>query len=268
MWWRLIFISGLAAVGCAQKQPVAEKSTAVQSAEQLERKANLAYSKGDAITAAKDYQTASNVYQSLAMVNEFALAQISLARIDSDDGRIVQALAHVNYFLRQAYQGAPISDSTKLLANGRAAALYLQQQDLSSADASLASAEALCVPTCSAIAALETLRANWYLASGNAAAAQAKADRAYASATTAVDKANALRTLAQSRMALGALDQATSDAKQALQTDQTLGLAKRVITDLDLLVSIYTKANNSQKANEYKELSHSAQMALHQLSGK
>lgn len=257
------------ASGCAQKKVVVEKSVAVAGAERLEHRASNAYAKGDAVGAAKDFQTAAQVYESLAMVDAVASVQLSLARIDSEEGRTKDALERVNGVLNLAQQrGTSISANTALLANGRAAALYLQQNNATAANDALAAAERLCANTCDAVSALLTLRANWALATGDAAGAKTAAANALAQSHNTNDKANALRSLAESGLALGQLTAAASDAEQALQIDQVQGNSLRVIADLNLLTSIYAKAGNLEKSTAYGARSQAASNARKQLGGK
>jgi tetratricopeptide (TPR) repeat protein len=256
------------ATGCASKKPIEVKSPALESAERLEHRGSAAYAKGDHIGAAKDFQTAAYVYESLAMVDALANAQLSLARIDSDDGRPADALVRVNRVLNLPSTGAAISSSTLLLAQGRAAALYMQQKNLSAAGSALTAAEGLCAAPCEATSALSVLRAGWHLASGDLSAAKAKATAALAQASTPSDKANALRSLAQIGLAQSLYPQAAQNGLQALQLDQSIGASNRVIADLDLLASIYAPAGDTRQATEYTDLSRAAAAARAHLSGK
>ena len=256
------------AAGCASKKPAEVKSPALESAERLEHRGTAAYAKGDHVGAAKDFQTAAYVYESLAMVDALANTQLSLARIDSDDGRPAEALARVNRVLNQPTTGAGLAPSTMLLAQGRAAALYIQQKNLSAAGAALAAAENLCTSPCEALSALSVLRASWHSASGDLIAAKAKAAAALDQASTPSDKANALRSLAQTGLAQNLYPQAAQEGLQALQLDQSLGASNRVIADLDLLASIYAKAGDMPKAAQYLDLSRAAAAARVQLGGK
>ena len=258
----------LLATGCASNKSIEIKSPALESAERLEHRASAAYAKGDHIGAAKDFQTAAYVYESLAMVDALANAQLSLARIDSDDGRPAEALARVNRVLDLPSAGAAIAPSTLLLAQGRAAALYIQQKNLSAANTALTAAEGLCTPACEVLSALSVLRANWHMASGDLMAAKTKAAAALSQASTPSDKANALRSLAQIGLAQNLYPQATQDGMRALQLDQSIGASNRVIVDLDLLANIYTKAGNVSKAAQYQDLSRAASAARAQLGGK
>lgn len=254
--------------GCGSSKPVEIKSPALESAERLERRGATAYAKGDHVGAAKDFQTAANVYESLAMMDALANSQLSLARIDSDDGRPVEALARVTRVLTMPSVGAALSPSTLLLAQGRAAALYMQQKNWEAAGAALTTAEGLCVPPCEAISALSSLRASWQLASNNLTAAKISASAALSYAGTPTDKANALRSLAQIGLAQGQYLQAAQDGASALELDKSLGASNRVIADLDILATIYAKAGDNRRAAEYANLSSAAQAARRKLGGK
>jgi tetratricopeptide (TPR) repeat protein len=254
--------------GCASKKPFEVKSPALESAERLEHRGSAAYAKGDSAGAAKDFQMAAYVYESLAMTDALANTQLSLARIDSDDGRPLEALARVNRVLNLPNTSVALAPSTRLLAQGRAATLHLQQKNLSAAGAALAAAEDLCTGTCEASSALSTLRAHWHLASGDAAAAKAKASAALNQAGTPSDKANALRSLAHIGLAQGQYLEATQDGAQALALDQSIGASSRVIADLDLLASIYAKVGEANKATQYTELHRAALAARAKLGGK
>lgn len=262
-------LGSLLIVGCGSKKPMIEKSTALSGAERLERRASLAYNKGDAIGAAKDFQIALQVYESLAMTDAAAGTQLSLAKIDSAEGRTKEAQTRVQGVLSQA---STISSGTLLLAHGRAAALFLQQKNMPAAASSLVDAERLCAGTCEAASALLAMRANWSLASGDAAGAKAHAALALAQAQTQTqnpsDKANALRSLADACLALNQLQEAAGYAEQALQIDQTQGSSVRVIADLNLLAAIATKAGNSEQAAAYTALSSAATRARGQLVAK
>ena len=249
-------------VGCGSKKPIVEKSAALAGAERLEHRASSAYAKGDAIGAAKDFQAALSVYESLAMQDAAAGVQLSLARIDSDEGRAHEALARVKAVVGL---GGVTSPHTRLLAHGRAAALYLQQKDIAAASDSLTKAEALCASTCEAVSALLSLRSQAALATNDAQAAKTYASQALPLAQNPNDKANALRNLAESNLVLNQASQAAAEAEQALQIDQTQGHSLRVIRDLNLLSSIYTQSGNSERSAHYAALSQAASAARKQL---
>ncbi len=265
----LALVSALLVVGCSSKKPSVEKSAALTGAERLEHRASSAYIKGDLAGARKDFLTAGQVYSSLALVDAAASVQLSLARIDLDEGRAKEAQARIDQVLGQATQGSEaILPATLLLANGRAAALYLQQKNIPAADIRLTAAERLCGNSCDSLSALQSLRSNWLLASNDASSGQTKAGAALAAATSPADKANALRSLAESGLALKQTTQAIAYAEQALQLDQQLGASLRVIADLDLLARIHGKVGAADKAATYAAQAQLASSAHQQLGGK
>ncbi|MEY4294768.1 MAG: hypothetical protein RLY82_456, partial [Pseudomonadota bacterium] len=159
--------AALLVVGCGSHKPMEVKSPALESAQRLERRAASAYAKGDHVGAVKDFQAAASVYESLAMQDALANTQLSLARIDADDGRSGDALRRVNGVLSLPSTGATISPATLLVAHGRAAALYMQQKDLTAAGRELNASEAICNMACEASSALSAMRANWFLTSND-----------------------------------------------------------------------------------------------------
>lgn len=247
-----VVILSAALAGCAQKATVIEKSPALESAERLERRASAAYSKGDHAGAIKDYQVALQVYESLAMVDAQAGVQLSLARIDAQDGRVTKALERASWVLNPSRVSGGVSAATRLLANGRAAALHLQQHQLPQAKLALDHADGLCANTCDAVAALLTLRAQWLLASGNAASAEGLATQAMARAAHKSDLANAQRLRAQIGLALKNNTAAAADAQTALALDQAAGQAAKVVADLGLLMQAYEAQGDAAKVAQYR----------------
>jgi tetratricopeptide (TPR) repeat protein len=253
---------------CGQKQVVVHKSAAIEGAERLERRAAAAFAKGDSLGAAKDYQTAAHVYESLAMQDELAVTQLNLARIESEAGRKPHALALVEDVLRKANAGAGFKPSTLLIANGRAAALAIGNQNWPAANSYLDMAQNLCQSTCDATSALLVLRAEVLLASANQASALASSNQALALAVNPADKANALRMRAQVALGANNASSAMTDANAALQIDQELGASSRVIADLALLVRAHGAAGDAAKVAQYKELEQKAQKARDLLHAK
>lgn len=252
---RLIFVlllGSTALVGCASKQVPIEKSPVLESAERIERRAAAAYNKGDLAAAVKDYQVALHVYESLAMVDAQAGVQLSLARIDAQDGRVDKALERSLWVLDPSRAVTGVTSATRLLASGRAAALYLQQNNLPAAKKALDGADALCASTCEALPALLTLRADWQLANGEALAAEQSAALAITKSTQKADMANAQRTRAKIRLALKNHAAAAMDAQAALALDQETGQSPRVIADLGLLVDAYEGQGNAALAAQYR----------------
>ncbi len=275
--------------GCAQKQALSTRelalNPAMEAAERLERRGSTAYHKGDLAGALKDYQTASHVYESLALTAPFAIAQLNLARIDADMGKTNDALARVVQVLQalQTTDRSPttgdrsaVDGSTLGLAHGRAAALHVQLQNWQAAGQHLALAESICEGRCDAASALHSLRARLQLQAGDLNAARLSATQALERATNMADKANALRSRAQIGLAgtvvaaTTALDAASllSDAQQALKLDQALGQSARVIADLELLIRISAYAKDASGERAYQALLARARLASQQLGAQ
>jgi hypothetical protein len=88
------------------------------------------------------------------------------------------------------------------------------------------------------------------------------ATSALSTATTPLDRANALRSRAQAKSAqLNGWEQAAQDVLNALQLDQDLAMSERVILDLQVLVSIYRASGNVVRAESYDKLLQQAQAA-------
>ncbi len=264
----LVGVGVLCLVGCASPKAAPEKSAALTGAERLEHRASSAYLKGDLAGAAKDFAMAEQVYRSLAMLDAAANVQLSLARIDLDEGHAERARARITHVLSLSAQPwSALSSTTRLLANGRAAALSLQENNQPTAHEHLLAAERLCGAQCEASSALYALRAHWLLRSGDAPSSLTKAHAALAAAKTQIDKANAQRSLGEAYLAQGQLAQAIQSAELALQMDQALGVSAKVIADLGLLARAYTQLGETQKAAFYTDLAQSATAARKQLEG-
>lgn len=268
MMVKAVLLAGIGLVGCAQKPLMVEKAPLIESAERLERRAAAAYNKGDHQAALKDYQVALQAYESLALVDAQAGVQLSMAKIDAEDGRAAQALERTLWVLSPNIAALGVSAPTRLLASGRAAALYLQTHKLEAAKLALDSADTLCVAHCEAASALQALRARWLLASGDAPAAEQGAALAIELAVRKSDVANALRLRAQIRLALKNDWASAQDAQASLQLDQAAGQAPRVIADLDLLAQAYEALGDTARAQLYRAQSLLAKQALQALERK
>jgi tetratricopeptide (TPR) repeat protein len=257
----LLVLTGLMA-GCAQKPTAVPISAALEGAERLERRASAAYSKGDLLSAQKDYQTAAAVYTSLALDAPLATTQLNLAKIEAESGRAAAGLALTDAVLGRANLDA----ATRLLAHGRAAALSLALHKIADANKHLDAADKLCSNGCDAASALAVMRSESWMIGGNVEAAKLASEIAVQAAKTNAEKANALRHRASLALtASGSALQALNDAEQALLLDQALGASARVIADLSLLAQIHSKTGSAVKAAEYTALEKAAQAAREQL---
>jgi tetratricopeptide (TPR) repeat protein len=145
-------------------------------------------------------------------------------------------------------------------AHGRAAALAMDS-DVPRAAAHVQSAELACAGTCTQLSAIAVLRARTELATNNASAAVASANAALTSAQNNNDRANALRVRAQAQAAQNQHAQVIADAQQALQLDQELGLAERVLIDLQLLQRASAANGDTASAARYDALAQRAAAA-------
>jgi hypothetical protein len=259
---------------CAARAPV---SPAVSLAQGSAQRGALAFARGDLVAAQRDYATSLQVYESLGDTAGRAQALLSLARIAAQSGHPAEALAAVDQVLAdQAVLDLP----TRITAHGRAAALQLSQQQPQKADEHLAQAAMLCAASCPDAGALAVLRARSALARQQPAAALTLATEALAlpqleaatppmlHARQSAERANALRVQAQAHAALGQQQAAASSALAALGLDRALGLAERVLIDLQLLAAAHSALGASEQALHYQTLAGRAQAASRALRGE
>lgn len=265
----LIVCSGLLACASAPPAPV---PPALQAAQHLEQRAAQAFAQGDWPNAQADYQTAAEVYASLALVEPQMRTLLSLARVQSEAGQTVPALQTVSRVLAQPdFKG--LSSGTQLLAHGRAGALGLPS-DASAAQMHVQQALALCASTCTQQAALQVLQARIALQQGQAAQALVLANNAlktiayvarpesstaelkaqFKVESKAVEQANALRVRAYAALALQQAQTAAEDAQAALALDQNQGLSARVVDDLRILVDAYRALWDGGQVQRYQAL--------------
>jgi hypothetical protein len=249
----------LALLACASAPP-AGPAPALQTAQHLEQRAAQAFAHGDRAAALASYQAASNVYASLALTEQLVLAQLSIARVQSEmglaDNGKVQALKTIAWVLAQITANPTLPVSTQLLAYGRAAALQLGRDPVA-ANQHLQQAFNLCQASCPQLAALQVLQSRWTLQQGMADAALAASTAALQTATAAqsmAEQANARRVRARAALALQQPRAAADDAQISLVLDQTLGLATRVQEDLQLLVAASQALGDTAQAQRYQGL--------------
>ena len=236
-----------------------------------------AFARGDLTGAEREYTTALRIHESLGDTPERAATLLSLARIAGQAGRTAEALAAVNQVLAdQSQLGAPIV----ITAHGRAASLYLAQGDAQRAEQHLVQAANACAGACADAGALAVLRARLALAQQQPVQALKLATDALAMPGLAVttppgihpqasaERANALRVQAQALLMLGQHDAAAVAASGALELDRPLGLAQRVLLDLQLLARAYQAAGATVLAQQYQSLADRAQTASQALRGE
>ena len=258
---------------CAQKPVI---SPAVSLAQASAQRGAQAFAHGELANAQREYTTALHVYESLGDTPGRASSLLSLARIAAQAGRPAEALSAVDQVLADP---ALVDAPTRITAHGRAAALYLARGDFPSAEKHLAEAGALCAATCADASAITVLRARSALAQNKPADALKLASDALAAPSLALvtpptrkpqasaERANALRVQAQAHLALGAPALASTAALGALELDRALGLADRVLPDLQLLTQASRDMGAADAALRYQALADRAQAAGRLLRG-
>lgn len=263
----ILLLLPLCLLACASVPPP-PVPPALQAAQRLEQRAAHAFAQGDWPAAQTDYQTAAEVYASLALVEPQMRVWLSLARVQSETGQTVLALQTVNRVLAQpGFKG--LGTGIQLLAHGRAGALQMTS-DAIAAQVHVQQALALCANTCTQQAALQVLQARIALQQGQASQALMQADNALksiaatahpertgaqnSSYSTATEQANALRVRALAALALQQPRAAADDAQAALALDQSLGLAARVVDDLRVLVDAYQALGDTAQTQRHHAL--------------
>jgi len=252
----------LGLLACAAA-PLPTVPPALQAALRLEQRGAQAFAQGDWPAAQADYQTASEVYASLALVEPQMRAWLSLARVQSEAGQGALASQTVNRVLAQP----GLSTDTQLLAQGRAGALLLAR-DTAGAQTYVQQALTLCAKTCTQQAALLVLQSRIALQQGQAAQAMlwandaientaptahpASAKAQYSAYTVSTEHANALRMRALAALALQQPRAAADDAQAALVLDQNRGLAARVVEDLQVLVDAYRALDDTVQTQRHQ----------------
>lgn len=258
-----VFIAACAS-STLPKDDNATSNALVKAAQNLERRAAQSFALGEFDSAAAGYESAALVYETLALPEPQARARLSQARALADTGRTEQALALVTALLQTP---AGLSTDALATAYGRAAALSLDA-DLPKAQAYVQNAAKVCANTCVQSSAISTLRARTELAAKQAATAVASASAAFAAAQNNNDRANALRVRAQANAALAVHSQVMPDAQQALDFDQELGQAARVLVDLQLLQAASAALGETAAAARYAALARRAMAAAASLRGE
>jgi tetratricopeptide (TPR) repeat protein len=239
---------------CAGSATVKQDNALVKTAQNIERRAAQSFAAGDFDSAAAGYESAALVYETLALPDPQARARLSQARALADAGHSAKALNVVGSVLQSP---SGLSADVLATAHGRAAAFTLGS-DLPLAQSHVQSALAACANTCTQLSAITVLRARTELAANHLAAATASASAALAAAQTPNDRANALRTRAQTHAAQSQHAQVLPDAQQALLLDQEVGAAPRVLTDLQLLQAAYAALGDTANAARYAALANRA----------
>jgi hypothetical protein len=242
---------------CASSADVKQDNAAVKAAKSMERRAAQSFAAGEYNSAAAGYESAALIYETLALPEPQSRARLSQARALTDAGQAPKAQEVISAVLQNTND---LPKDVLITAHGRAAALAMDS-DVPRAAAHVQSAELACTSTCTQLSAITVLRARTELASSKPSSAVASANAALLSAQNNNDRANALRIRAQAQAALNQHAQVIADAQQALQLDQELGLAERVLIDLQLLQRASAATGDTASAARYDALAQRAAAA-------
>lgn len=261
---------------CTTRPAISPTATLAQTSSQ---RGAQAFARGDLAGAERDYNTALRIHESLGDNAGRAAALLSLSRIAAQAGRHEEALLVVEQLLADQPSLMALTPATQITAYGRAAALHLAKTNTQQADQYLAQADALCLSVCADAGVLTVLRARSALVRQQPANALALANEALGLPALAAvsppnrqpqasaERANALRIKAQALAALGQTQNASSAATEALELDQALGLADRVLPDLLLLAQLHKTLGANELAQHYETLASRAQAASQALRG-
>lgn len=244
----------------------APANATVAEAQLQERQGSTAFAHDDLQSAYNHYRRAAQIYQSLALTDPMARAQLSQVRVLAQAGQLPLARREIAAILDNA---PALSPATLTAAHGRAANLALQATpaDTAATGQHLQAAEKLCAAQCADASALHALRGRLHLAQGEARPAYDAGQRAQQTAGHDVDRANALRLMAQSQLLLGAPRQALAQAEAALVLDQASGTADRVALDLDLIAQSHRAEGNTLLAGRAQALADQSRAARRGLQG-
>jgi trimeric autotransporter adhesin len=266
--WLVAAIATISIASCASNTPASGSNDVknatnarIAQAQSMSTRASASYSAGDLNAALAGFEGATLIYESLAMAEPQAQARLSAARVMAESSAIAAGLQAALALVQKVLaDSADLSMETRITAQGRAAALYMQlhasgaADQLSLASASLQSALVACNTTCSQASALLVLRARLELAQGNGAASVASSSQALAAAQDNASRANALRARAQAQALMAAHTQVIADAQEALALDRAAGFASRVQLDLQLLAAAHQALGQTEQAQRYAQL--------------
>ena len=237
--------------GCGQVEPVrnAKQLHAVEYGQRALRAFQLG-----------NYETAENLYQQalrrdveIENIDGIAVNTLNLARVNQVLWRTARAHAYLDALLQDdALQYAPVHLAT---AATEKAALYLQANDLASAESWLGKAEASCEDDCPLRGVIANLHSALALGAGDAVSGLAWAGRGATAVnrnTSPVEYANSLRLLATANLALGQFENARLQLTEALDLDKSLGLPLKIREDL-LLARLHDALGQPQQAQRYRE---------------
>ncbi len=246
---------------CAQSpRPAAEPVLLVQAA-QAQTDGLRAFARGDHESAARHFEQALRLQQSLDDVPAAAQTHLHLATVALALDQPQAALAHV-----QSVQALSVLKEAGLQPRlwQLQAQAYLAMNDAVAARRVLVQALADCPNTCAQRGSLLLLQAKLDLAGQQAAQALSNLQMALPllqSQGQSLEVANVWRVRAGAHLALGQHDLALSAAQSALSQDRALALPEKIAQDWMLLGDIYQQSARQDSAREAFERAQSVAAA-------
>ena len=232
---RLAFLAGLAVLGAGCSQAPKSESTAARqlSAIEANRKGETYVRHGELENAARSYQEALRLSQSLEDAEGIAANAINLSIVRQRQGRFADARASLAAVLEQPnlrFSAARLAEVSL-----RQALLDLDERRFSSAQAWVTKATQHCGTRCPLSGAIHNVRAQLALQAGQNDDAAASARAAHDASRAADDRAelaNALRLLGLTALRRGDPVDARAHLEQALVVDREIGAPRKIVLDL------------------------------------
>jgi tetratricopeptide (TPR) repeat protein len=232
---RFVFIATTLAVlaGCSQS-PKSESTAARQlAAIEANRKGETYVRHGELENAARSYQEALRLSQSLEDAEGIAANAINLSIVRQRQGRFADARASLAAVLEQP--NLRFSSARLAEVSLRQALLDLDERRFSSAQDWVTKATQHCATRCPLSGAIHNVRAQLALQAGqndDAAASARAAHDASRAAGERAELANALRLLGLTALRRGNAVDARAHLEQALVLDREIGAPRKIVLDL------------------------------------
>lgn len=248
-----------AALACALlaacgTQPAKPRPAAVSSALESNRRAEASLRAGDLEAAARGYREALRASQSLEDPDGIAANAVNLSIVYQRLGRLDDARASLAPVLEQGNLVFPPERLAQ--AALRRAVIDLDERRYAGASGWVERADAYCSRSCSVAGAVQNVKGQLALETGDANAAATSAKGALDAARAAGDRseaANALRLLGISTLRAGDAAAALAHVDQALAIDRELGSPRKIRLDLVWLGRISAARGEQASALAYYE---------------
>ena len=235
---------------CAAPPPVPPRTQ--QDAITLNQSARAAFERGDLTRAGQLYVQALATDTSIENADGVAMNALSLAQVHQMQGESEKAQRDLDLVLNDS--ALAISRERKAEAAARKAQIALAANDTQAADQWANTGLGFCAGSCPVQSALLNLRARSALARNDAASAiewAAKAKSAASDERGRAERANALRTTGEARIAVGDRRAAIPALNEALALDKALALPLRIYSDLMLLGRAHAALGERETARGY-----------------